>query len=52
MDELAHAAGADPVDFRLDHLADPRLIRRHAGRGEMANWEPRPPARGSAPAAT
>jgi CO/xanthine dehydrogenase Mo-binding subunit len=44
MDELAHAAGADPVDFRLDHLADPRLFAVTQAAAKLANWKPRPPA--------
>ncbi|KAB8307934.1 aldehyde dehydrogenase [Erwinia endophytica] len=41
MDELAHAAGVDPVEYRLRYIKDPRaveLIRSTAGR---AGWTPR-----------
>lgn len=41
VDEMAQAAEADPVQFRLDHIDDPRvadLIRRTA---DAAGWEAR-----------
>jgi nicotinate dehydrogenase subunit B len=44
MDELAHAAGADPLDFRLAHLTDPRLIEVTRAAAKMAGWTPRPAA--------
>jgi CO/xanthine dehydrogenase Mo-binding subunit/aerobic-type carbon monoxide dehydrogenase small subunit (CoxS/CutS family) len=38
MDELAHAAGADPVEFRLRHLAEPRARDVIKAASEKAGW--------------
>jgi nicotinate dehydrogenase subunit B len=44
MDELASAAGRDPVEFRLAHLADPRgraVLQTAAARAGWTEWTPR-----------
>jgi nicotinate dehydrogenase subunit B len=42
VDELAAAAGADPVEFRLRHLDDPRARAVIEAAAERAGWQPRP----------
>ena len=41
VDELAAAAGQDPVAFRLQHLSDPRAIDLVRATTERAGWQPR-----------
>ncbi|MCP4543521.1 MAG: molybdopterin-dependent oxidoreductase [Chloroflexi bacterium] len=41
VDELAHAAGADPVEFRLRHLADERARDVIQAAAQKVGWQPR-----------
>jgi CO/xanthine dehydrogenase Mo-binding subunit len=45
MDEIAASVKADPVEYRLRHLADPRLIDVVKSAAKTANWETRPSPR-------
>ena len=45
VDEVAQAAGADPVDFRLRHLKDPREIDVIRAAAKAIGWQARQGAR-------
>jgi len=48
MNEAAAAAGADPIEYRLAHTSDERLINLLQAAAKAANWETRPsPHRGA-----
>jgi len=42
MDEIAAHVKADPVEFRVRHLRDPRLIAVLQAAAKAAKWKPRP----------
>ncbi len=42
MNEAAASAGADPIQFRIDHTTDQRLIDILNATAKAAGWQPRP----------
>src|SRR5712671_1967276 len=42
IDELAHEAGVDPIEYRLRYLKDQRAIDLVKAVAERAGWKPRP----------
>jgi CO/xanthine dehydrogenase Mo-binding subunit len=49
IDEIADAVKVDPVEYRLRHLRDPRLIAVLQAAVKAATWEPRPSPRANLP---
>jgi len=49
MDEIAASLNADPVQYRLRHLSDPRLIAAVNAVAQKANWETRPSPKRAGP---
>ena len=45
IDEIAASLKVDPVDYRLRHLADPRMTRVVQEAAKLAKWEKRPSPR-------
>jgi CO/xanthine dehydrogenase Mo-binding subunit len=45
MDEVAAATGADPIEFRLRHIKDPRDIAVIKAAADKAKWDTRPSPR-------
>jgi len=45
IDEIAASIKADPVEYRLKHLADPRMTRVVREAAALAKWEARPSPR-------
>jgi CO/xanthine dehydrogenase Mo-binding subunit len=48
MNEAAAAAGADPIEYRLWHTSDERMINLLHATAKAANWETRPSPHGGA----